>query len=358
MVEELIKTWEYEEQTKAKHFVFADYIDKWIMIVGKYNKLNYIDGFGGIGAYHNEKGEIYYGSPILAAKAIEKNTSELQRSVQLIIIDEDNNNLENINKIFRKEKLSIKPIFIHDNFDNAINEILDKVKNLAPTFVFIDPFGFKIKMKTIEKIMQIEKSEILLNFMFTRINQFLGDPKLADVYNELFGGDYWKNCIKLQGEKREICIVEGYREMLKKFSKYVYYFKLEFPKKQKTYYYLFHLTNHFLGCSIIKSSFAKFNFGRVEYRGIRGAQLEFSDSESIIIKSAIDHLCKTYNGKQKTFQEIIEDQIDETLFLESHLRKAIKTMDNKQLTINRIPSKTKLGKNRVGLEYQDIVAFK
>ena len=45
------KTWEYKEQTKIKHLVFADYFDRWVKILGKYNPLNYIDGFGGIGAY-------------------------------------------------------------------------------------------------------------------------------------------------------------------------------------------------------------------------------------------------------------------------------------------------------------------
>ncbi|MCK4735625.1 MAG: hypothetical protein KAT65_24435, partial [Methanophagales archaeon] len=60
------KTWPYEEQTKMKHKVFSDYFDKWIKIVGSRSKLNYIDGFGGCGAYKDKNGEIYFGSPILA----------------------------------------------------------------------------------------------------------------------------------------------------------------------------------------------------------------------------------------------------------------------------------------------------
>lgn len=64
----------YEDQTKMKHQVFADYFDKWVKIVGKYhNKLNYIDGFGGIGAYKGKDGKIDYGSPIIAAKIIKEN---------------------------------------------------------------------------------------------------------------------------------------------------------------------------------------------------------------------------------------------------------------------------------------------
>jgi len=351
------KTWKYEEQTKAKHEAFGDYIDKWIKIVGSYNKLNYIDGFGGIGAYKDKYGKVYYGSPILVAKTIQKITSKLKRLVNIIIIDSNEENLNNIKKIFKYEKINIEPILIGGDFDKAINDILDSVQNLAPTFVFIDPFGFKVKMKTIERIMKINKSEIILNFMYTRINQFLSDPKIKNTYDELFGNSKWQKCKKLKKVEREKCIIECYRNQLKKFVEYVYYFRLEFPEKRKTYYYLFHLTNHFLGCVIMKSSFAKFHYGRVEYRGARENQLGLFESKDIKIQNIIDYLTKIYKGCQKSYRQIVEEQIDKTEFLESRLREAIQKMEGKKLKISRIPPKTSRGKDRGGLKYQDIIIF-
>ena len=53
----LFETWDYQEQTKRKHLVFEDYFDKWIKILGKYKSLNYIDCFGGLGAY-NDNGKL------------------------------------------------------------------------------------------------------------------------------------------------------------------------------------------------------------------------------------------------------------------------------------------------------------
>ena len=44
--------WNYEPQTKMKHLIFEDYFDKFVKILGKYYNLNYIDGFGGCGAYY------------------------------------------------------------------------------------------------------------------------------------------------------------------------------------------------------------------------------------------------------------------------------------------------------------------
>lgn len=352
------KVWKYKEQTKAKHKVFNDYIDKWIKIVGAYNKLNYIDGFGGIGAYIDKDNKIYYGSPVLVAKTVQNITSKLQRRVNILIIDEDKDNLDNIKKIFKYEKIDINPVFISNDFDKTINDVLNDVKNLAPTFVFVDPFGFKIQNKTIERIMQTDKSEVLLNFMFTRVNQFLSSPNLVDTCNDLFGCSGWQKCKSFQGPKREKCIIECLRKKFKEFSKYVYYYRFEFPGKKKTFYYLFHLTNYYLGCSIMKSSFAKFHYGRVEYRGNRGAQIGLFENEDAIVKDVIDCLKRIYKNQQKTYRQIIEEQIDETEFLESHFKKAIKKMEGKDLTISRIPLKTKTGRSRVGINEDDIIIFK
>jgi|TARA_B100001971_G_C18004688_1_gene439176 three-Cys-motif partner protein len=162
------KTWKYEEQTKIKHLVFADYFDKWVKILGKTQSLNYFDCFGGKGAYE-EDGEIYFGSPILAAEIIKNNETKLGREVSLIIIDKDKDNLDNIKKILNYKKLKLKPQFINKDFDITINKILDKHHNLAPTFFFVDPFGFKIKISTLKRMLETPKSEILLTFMYNGI---------------------------------------------------------------------------------------------------------------------------------------------------------------------------------------------
>ncbi|MBU4421491.1 hypothetical protein KKB41_00825, partial [Patescibacteria group bacterium] len=68
------ETWKYEKQTEMKHKIFSYYLPLWLRIVGRYEKrLNYIDGFGGLGAYHTEediKEEKYisnnFGSPIIS----------------------------------------------------------------------------------------------------------------------------------------------------------------------------------------------------------------------------------------------------------------------------------------------------
>jgi three-Cys-motif partner protein len=332
------KTWPYEEQTKMKHKVFSDYFDKWIKIVGSRSKLNYIDGFGGCGAYKDKNGEIYFGSPILAAEIIKDNKVHLGRDVNLIIIDENKDNIKNIESIFNYKKLDIKPIFVNADFDKTINEILDKVPNIAPTFVFIDPFGFKIKYSTLERIMEIKKSEILMNFMYNGINRFFSLRQNEKIMSDLFGTSEWKSLLNLKGADKENEIINLYRNQLKKISKFVFPYRIEFPKMERTYYYLFHLTNHHKGASIMKSSFAKFNYGRVAYLGCRGNQLTLSEVGDTKIQEIEKFILDKYQNIQKTYLQIIEENIDETSYLESEIRNALKRLEkNNIIYIERFP---------------------
>jgi three-Cys-motif partner protein len=353
------KTWPYEEQTKMKHKVFSEYFDKWIKIVGSRSKLNYIDGFGGCGAYKDKNGEIYFGSPILAAEIIKDNKVHLGRDVNLIIIDENKDNIKNIESIFNYKKLDIKPIFVNADFDKTINEILDKVPNIAPTFVFIDPFGFKIKYSTLERIMEIKKSEILMNFMYNGINRFFSLRQNEKIMSDLFGTSEWKSLLNLKGADKENEIINLYRNQLKKISKFVFPYRIEFPKMERTYYYLFHLTNHHKGASIMKSSFAKFNYGRVAYLGCRGNQLTLSEVGDTKIQEIEKFILDKYQNIQKTYLQIIEENIDETSYLESEIRNALKRLEkNNIIYIERFPKLTeKKQQLRRSIKENDIIYF-
>ena len=150
------ETWEYEEQTKLKHKVFRDYFDKWVKIIASSHggRINYIDGFAGIGAY-SEKGKIVYGSPIIAAEVI-KDNSKFVKKATLVFIDKKPKSINNLKKVIAHTKLDkLENITIHtvsEDFNAVVKEILDKNRRLLPTFVFIDPFGFgAIKYKTIKR---------------------------------------------------------------------------------------------------------------------------------------------------------------------------------------------------------------
>jgi hypothetical protein len=132
----------------------------------------------------------------------------------------------------------------------------EQKKRLAPAFVFIDPFGFTgIPLALIKRIMENEKCEVLITFMYEEINRFLKDEKLWDSLKETFGTDRWK---KMSSEsdprKREELLHSIYEEQLQKNAgiKYVRSFKMV-NKKNKTDYFLFFGTNSIIGLKKMKS---------------------------------------------------------------------------------------------------------
>ena len=279
---------DYQEQTEMKHKVLRDYLDKWVKIlgVGFTGRLNYIDGFAGLGAY-SKNGEIHYGSPVIAAEVIKNNRRFVNHST-LTLIDADNLVLENLQKVlnykgfYNCEEMEVR--FINKDFNKAINEdILKKVEgNLSPTFAFIDTFGF-------------------------------------------------------EGIHFETIIVNYYVSRLKKISKFVIPYRLDFPNKRRTYYYLIHLTNHYLGASIMKSSFGKFSPSGLQWLG-NSAQTSLADILNIDSKLIKDLLVSKYNKQSVSFKQIMIDNIDTTPYNESQFREALKELETENVVyIERFP---------------------
>ena len=348
--------WEYEPQTKIKHFVFKEYFDRWVKILGRWNELNYFDCYAGCGAYIEDK-EIYFGSPVLATEIVEKNKENLGRKVNVVLIEEDKDNIKNIGKIFKYKGLKTEPIVIEGTFDTAINKILDEAKgNLNPTFFFIDPFGFKIKFQTLKRIISTPKSEILLNFMFTQINRFLIE-ELDSTLNDLFGCKDWQSLRSLRGIEREQGIVNLYQTQLKKITKFAFPYRLSFADRDRTYYYLFHLTNHLKGCTIMKSAFAKFNYGKVEFAGPKHGCLGFFDQKDFKVNETKKFFLEKYRGQRKNYEAILIENIDALPLLESDIREALKNMEGKEINITRHPELTPTGRKRKSIEYNDVISF-
>ncbi|MBU2598779.1 MAG: three-Cys-motif partner protein TcmP [Actinobacteria bacterium] len=343
--------WKYEEQTKIKHLIFATYFDKWIKILGKRDTLNYFDCFAGCGAYIDENKNIYYGSPILAAEKIKENKEHLFRKVNMIIIEKDEENLKNLEKIFQYKKLDVNIKPLHGDFDKAINSILsNNEKEFNPSFFFIDPFGFKINFKTIEKIMKVTKSEVLINFMYNSVNRFLID-NIESTLNNLFNCEDWKK-YKNTTINREKEIVKLYRDQLKQIADFVISCRVCFPTKKRTYYYLYHLTKHVLGCSVMKSCIAQHCKGRLEYLGSGGGQMTFNDIPELRINEIEKYILNKYHEIKKEYIQLIRENIDNTSFLESEIKKALKSLEKEnKICIKRIESK------KTGLTGKDIIIY-
>lgn len=353
--------WKYEKQTEMKHKVVSEYFRVWATKVGRYNKVAYFDCFGGCGAYLDDNNTTRYGSPFLMAMEADKLKASLNRDIDIYVTEPDEENYQNLLKVkdYLKESLSVLPKIKDITFEELMKYKWTKEQyrdSHTSTLFLLDPFGYSLHFKDIEDIMNYPKNEMIITFMFDYISRFIGkdDESLDKTYTDFFGTDEWKEAILLYGEERENKLVEIYTRQLKKNARYVFPYKLYFPDKNRTYYYLFHVTNHIDGCSIMKSAFASKNYGRVEYLGRSENVLTVYDMAEMKLSDIKKLMIEKYRGQEKSFNSIIDENIDTTPYLEKDIRAAIKEMEKEsEVRITRITSKI-TGK---GLTKDDRVFF-
>lgn len=343
--------WDYEPQTKMKHQVLNAYLKPWAQKLGKYYTPVFFDCHAGCGAYI-ENGNIYWGSPIIAAKLADQLETEYRKKIQLFAIDNDEKNINNLKSVIKHVKIKNVPELFIGNYEKILTnkKVIDLYAN-TPAFFFIDPFGFSLNYNILTQIMNYHSHEIFVNFMFNNINRFLS-LEFNDTFNKLFGCTEWNKALSISGDNREIFLVDLFKRQLKKIAKFVFPYKLQFYDKSRTYYYLFHATNNLDGCSIMKSCFAGCNYGKVEYLGCRRGRLSLFDINSFVLSEMKEYLINKYSGQKVEFRTILEQCIDETLYLESNIRTALKELrTTREIRTYAIDSK------KDGLKGRDLIEF-
>ncbi|HNU62725.1 MAG: three-Cys-motif partner protein TcmP [Candidatus Cloacimonas sp.] len=324
--------WRYKEHTKTKHDILQCYLEKWFVILGKYYPVNYFDCFGGCGIYTFDGVTFNPGSPILAAQAWLKRGNKAN-DLRMICIEKKKANLENLKKVFADYLPTMRtPYFIQDDFDHSVNAILDDIdksdKVLAPSFFFVDPFGFTLKYSTIKRIMNVEKSEVFLNFMYDSVQRHLTNPNVNNCMDELFGCKQWKDIANCSSLKKEQAIIGFYRDQLKEIANFVIPFRVCYTDRNRTIYYLIHLTNNLKGASIMKSCVAETNNGVLSYLGKQKDQSTFFDKSSYKEEDLKILLMELLFPNSMTFNEIVTQLIDSTPYLEKEIRTVLKHLRN------------------------------
>lgn len=108
----------------------------------------------------------------------------------------------------------------------------------------------------------------------------------------------------------------------------------------------------------MKSAFAKFNYGKVEFSGPNHEFLSLFDHKDFKASEIKTFLLSKYRGNSKSYEALLTENIDETPYLESEIRGALKAMEGNDIKITRIPKETPTGKPRKSIEGQDIIDFK
>jgi three-Cys-motif partner protein len=331
MSKQLDTIWNLEPHTAKKHEILRRYFEAWLPIMARWNgRVVYIDGFAGPGRY--SKGED--GSPVVVLKAARDHTYPTQSELVCIFVEDARDRCVHLKSVLDAEFSSLPSRIqwhvVHGKFDEHLTKIFrlleSQARAVAPTLVFIDPFGFShTPFRTISNILKNSRCEVLVNFMYEEVNRFLSVEKHATDYDELFGSSEWRSVLDISGpEVRRKVIHDIYLRQLKTAAHYVHSFEM-LNKGNSTDYFLFFATNNLKGLEKMKEAMWKvdgtgsFQFSdHVEAQGLLSL---FSDHPNLApLREAI---LNSFRGKRVTIEDLRDWVIAETEFLPAHLKKPV-----------------------------------
>jgi three-Cys-motif partner protein len=263
--------WDLTPHTKAKHDILGRYLDGWYPILSSWNgRVLFLDGFAGRGRY-NDGSE---GSPLIALRHLLDHRyfpQMRQREFVFYFIEANRDNAESLrNEIdaFKAERApwpeSVKVYVINDKFDRTANAMLDHLReqkrSLAPTFAFIDPFGYSgLPMELIADLLSYSKTEIFVNFMVGHVQRFIERDGQENAMRSLYGMDVRDILDGYDGQADRVEHLRSvYESQLR--ERVGFDFVQSFAMINETGnigYYLFHGTRHRKGVKLMKDAMWK-----------------------------------------------------------------------------------------------------
>lgn len=358
------RKWIYTEHARAKHAIQHTYLGAWLAILGThFSPLILFDGFAGRGRY--EGGED--GSPVLFFKrAAEAVDSGRPAQVFIRCVELSQRNFEDLQSVIaglQHAGVSIdarRGTFSEQALESAAR--LRAWTTVPPAFWTADPYGFRgVPLATLRELMSLPRSEVLITFMVRDMRRFLGEPNHQTPLTEFFGGDAWRECLNFDNaEDRERCLLLTYSNLVRdRIARFATPFRVFEDERRQTLYYLVHLTNNPLGMRQMKRAMIKesrdMTFWPVTVRP--PAQLALDTAEQPPYPSLQQHLAETYTGQTMRFEDLLNTDYPQGLWLEPEYRAAVLAMSERdEVKIERKRS-TPSGRAPRGLQEPDEVTF-
>ena len=201
-------------QSRTKAAIIAKYFSAWAKIVGaKADKLVYVDLFAGPGRYKD-------GSPSTPLLILQHAIGEPRlRSILVSMFNDENAAFaeqlkREIAQLSNVQQLRHKPA-VYDGVVDAEMAELFRGTDLAPTFAFIDPWGYKgISRKLIRALIRNWGGECAFFFNYNRISMGLTNPKVEKHMQAIFGEE-WLDTLRVtvaaNPRKREPEILKAFK---------------------------------------------------------------------------------------------------------------------------------------------------
>jgi three-Cys-motif partner protein len=354
MGKKLETVWAIDPHTLAKHNILRRYLEAWLPIMASWNgRILYIDGFAGPGKYKGGED----GSPLIALQTARDHKATLGAEIVFVFIEADKERYEHLVQIVQGIKKSLpknfKPHCVHGRFNEEMTDVLGQLEeqkaHIAPSLVFIDPFGWShTPFRTVKRIMQNPRCEVLITFMYEELNRFLSHPDHAETYDELFGTDEWRTVLPVHDpDQRRRRIHDIYLKQLREAAEIEYVRSFEMLNQTNhTDYFLFFGTHQIRGLEKMKEAMWRVDpSGRFQFSDFTNAKetlnLFADDPGYAILKQMI---LAEFQGEEASIEKVSDFVVTHTPFLRTHIKKQIlKPMEESEelSVVSAKPGRTK-----------------
>lgn len=328
---------EYNGLQAAKHELLSKYLDGWFPILASFHgRVIYVDCHAGRGSHKTGQ----KGSPILALQGLRDHQlcHQILDSTEVQFIFFENNltnyshlctEIESLDKLPNNIRVDVFP----EGYEKPLRELVDEMnqqnQSLAPSFAFVDPYGFTLSMELLNDLLAFPRCELLINFMYRYVDMAIHHPAQASNMDSLFGCQDWRELISIEAPReREKSTIELFSRQLQ--AKFVTHINMV-GDNNVLKYVLLHASNHSRGRELMKES-----MWAVAPDGSFTASERDTPDQLILIESEPsleplkDLLWRNFTGRQVYMEEIYEWLLHE-LYLKKHIHQVLREYRNQKI---------------------------
>jgi three-Cys-motif partner protein len=263
MDREKLEPYAGREQASVKHFLLESYLERLIMITARlrYDRIAYVDAFAGPWKSAREDLtdtsfakaiEVMHGCRITLAKQFHRSVS-----FRALFVEQDPERFARLNR-FAEEKSTaeVEIQAINEDFAESAESVAHWIRADELAFVLIDPTGWKdvISPTTLSPLLGKPNVEMLINVMWNFINLATGHINQEQNLKNIFGEEF--TALAAEGSASEGANwMRAYLSSLQRAAGSVRaasrlrtaWFPVEFPSKNRVFYYLTYVTHHVKG---------------------------------------------------------------------------------------------------------------
>ncbi len=249
---------DYDGLQYVKHQLLIKYLGGWFPILCSWSgRVLYVDCNAGRGRHKTG----HEGSPILALKTLLNHCQKatISKNAQVSVVFFENNPVNYDYLISEIRLLGDLPKFIDiktykSDYEIHLMETIIEFQKAGqqhtPALIFVDPYGFKLSMGLLNRLLSFERCELFINFMYRYVDMAMHNLAQANNLDELFGNPNWRFLVDIQeSDVRAKQIIGFFSKQLN--AQYVTHM-LMLGNNNVIKYVLLHASNHRRGRELIK----------------------------------------------------------------------------------------------------------